>query len=374
MNLEQYIENKTINIPYQNLKYWLNEYGLDAVVKSIAYLIKTKKINFPYKKYFLLERVPDGFTKLMESTPSLLYPETYQIYNLNSPVKCMYQKKYTILLQHIQDYYYFGMLSDIFQESQRIKAKRYDHSQSLYDQWISDPTKAIRHAISKFHNITTYTLRESAFAAYYEVGFFRPKVAHDMYSLMNATSILDPCAGWGDRLLAAIASPKITRYIGVDPNKRLFKGYAKIEKYYTQFRDNPIDIQMLCDTFEDVDLDDIEDVDLVFTSPPYFALEMYHADDMSTQSNIKYKRLKTWLEKFLFVLMKKAWSHLKPTGFMIIVINDYSTLKIVEPMLEYASTIENCKFKGCISYAETGREPNTFKSPQPMWIWKKVDS
>ena len=53
--------------------------------------------------------------------------------------------------------------------------------------------------------------------------FFRPTVAATIYSKMGATAVLDPCAGWGGRLLAAAAAD--IAYTGIDTNLALKPAY-----------------------------------------------------------------------------------------------------------------------------------------------------
>jgi 16S rRNA G966 N2-methylase RsmD len=51
-----------------------------------------------------------------------------------------------------------------------------------------------------------------------------------LYRYFNATKILDPYAGWGDRCLAAMALD--LDYVGIDSNKKLKKPYKKMIKKY----------------------------------------------------------------------------------------------------------------------------------------------
>ena len=57
---------------------------------------------------------------------------------------------------------------------------------------------------------------------------FQVTIIMNIYSFFGAKRILDSSAGWGDRLVAAIASG--TEYVGVDPNKCLKPLYKKIIK------------------------------------------------------------------------------------------------------------------------------------------------
>lgn len=84
-----------------------------------------------------------------------------------------------------------------------------------------------------------------------EPSTFKASVAAGMMKFLKGRKILDFCAGWGDRLLGAIAtehssdvrchpmrsefhrnSPEISQefgyYVGVDPNATLTSGYNKM--------------------------------------------------------------------------------------------------------------------------------------------------
>jgi len=52
---------------------------------------------------------------------------------------------------------------------------------------------------------------------------FDPAIALHIFRKFESKRILDFCAGWGDRLIAAIAHN--ASYTGIDINGDLFKGY-----------------------------------------------------------------------------------------------------------------------------------------------------
>ena len=55
----------------------------------------------------------------------------------------------------------------------------------------------------------------------------RPAAALHFYRKYNATRVLDFTAGWGSRMVAAMAGN--INYIGIDSNKSLKPGYSKIK-------------------------------------------------------------------------------------------------------------------------------------------------
>lgn len=102
---------------------------------------------------------------------------------------------------------------------------------------------------------------------------FPPTAAKAVYSLTKATAVLDPCAGWGDRLCAALACDSIRSYIGLDTNPEVHPGYASLLAYAGLDKH----VTMLPTPFESYNPQ--APVDLVFTSPPYFNLELYAGRD-----------------------------------------------------------------------------------------------
>ena len=58
------------------------------------------------------------------------------------------------------------------------------------------------------------------------INFFKPTIAKYLYKQLNAQKVLDPCAGWGGRLLGAMALG--IDYIGFDTNQMLRPCYGKM--------------------------------------------------------------------------------------------------------------------------------------------------
>ena len=81
------------------------------------------------------------------------------------------------------------------------------------------------------------------------------------------TSIYDPCAGWGERLL--VCSQRGVSYLGVDINARLFAGYTRLVDQYAL--DN---VSVICGDSSTLDLTHAHH-DCVFTCPPYGGREIY---------------------------------------------------------------------------------------------------
>ena len=98
----------------------------------------------------------------------------------------------------------------------------------------------------------------------------RPAAAACAYKKNKAKKVLDFTAGWGARLIAAMALD--IDYTGIDANKALKPGYDKIIKTLSPYSKSKV--KMIFKKAETVDISKLK-YDFVFTSPPYEYLEVY---------------------------------------------------------------------------------------------------
>lgn len=146
---------------------------------------------------------------------------------------------------------------------------------------------------------------------------FRPGFACYLYREYcpdNAT-VLDTSTGYGGRLIGAVASQKVSRYIGIDPNVPTFEANQKM------IADLKLDQLMSFELYnlpaEDVPTEPLYEVcDFSFTSPPYFAKEIYSQDD--TQSWKRYATGDAWRDGFLKKMLALTFSSLKPGSTAIV--------------------------------------------------------
>lgn len=89
----------------------------------------------------------------------------------------------------------------------------------------------------------------------------------DVFSKYNVKSIYDPCAGWGERLLACGINN--ISYIGCDINPDLHVGYNKLIQHYELQN-----VSVICDDSSNYDATNNAH-DTVFTCPPYGNREIY---------------------------------------------------------------------------------------------------
>jgi len=138
---------------------------------------------------------------------------------------------------------------------------------------------------------------------------------------------LDPCMGYGGRLVGFLASD-FNMYIGTDPSVKSYKANKAIIKALG----NKKKFDIYNETFEDLDLINYYNkVDIVFTSPPYFMKEIYSTDN--TQSMIKFSSYDKWLEGFLKILIKKSYDCLKNNRYFILNIENVTIKGRLYPLV-----------------------------------------
>jgi len=153
--------------------------------------------------------------------------------------------------------------------------------------------------------------------ACYNAAQFKPAVASAVIRHFGAKDVLDPCAGWGDRLVAACACG--VNYVGVDPNGGNFDGYSGIiDRFGDRSRHSAVE-----SCFEDFDVGRAK-FDLAFTSPPYFDTERYAGGTKyePSQSWSRYRTVDAWVSGFLRSLVVGCREALRPNGVLAINIKD----------------------------------------------------
>lgn len=136
---------------------------------------------------------------------------------------------------------------------------------------------------------------------YQYVNEFPPYFARDIYKRFckDGDKILNPCAGWGGRLLG-LSSLMLNdiEYVEIEPSKKTYEGLCNIKKWL-DLGDN---YKQICDGFENVNLES-DYFDFVFTSPPYFDTERYSDDEKQSYKNKS--SYEEWKEQFYYVMIDK---------------------------------------------------------------------
>ena len=218
----------------------------------------------------------------------------------------------------------------------------------------------------KLPNVDAKALRTCLSLRKYTASQFKPSVAKAIYDYFGAETVLDFSMGWGDRLCGFMASDS-KRYIGLDPKTDNHPIYQKQLEFYEKhngFFEVEKNVEMHCKPAEEFDFSIYKnEVDLIFTSPPYFNVERYSEEE--TQSCNRYKTVEQWNTDFLHKSLGNMIQTLKPNGIMAINISDvYSTsgtertyLSIVNPMNDFLIS-QGMEYLGCIGM-EMPKRPNS---------------
>ena len=124
----------------------------------------------------------------------------------------------------------------------------------------------------------------------------------------NQGRILDPCAGWGGRLVGFLLSDA-SSYHGVDVSPLQIAGVESINETLAPLAEGDKNVELVCSKFEDAKLEDGA-FDFALTSPPYFDVETYEGGEQSHQL----ADYPTWRDVFFVALIQKTFAALKQGG------------------------------------------------------------
>ena len=169
----------------------------------------------------------------------------------------------------------------------------------------------------------------------YGVSNFRPIIAKYIYNKYLAgeisPTVYDFSAGWGARCLAAMSLRY--NYIGVDPLTS--NNINDMIKFYKNSKELYIPGSYIC--YNVCSQDEVlyellpNNIDLAFSCPPYFNLEVYSKD--ATQSYNQYSNYNDWLEYYWRPTIKICHNKLKDAGKLVFIIKDrYGKLDLKEGM------------------------------------------
>lgn len=263
----------------------------------------------------------------------------------------LFQNRYLSFKNTEIGYWNIDVLSDWFQEDHRIRAYK-DGSISAWDHWQNSLTRA-RGLQNELLSLKEQ--RDQLEKEIYIPRQFRPthvkSLIQTFYPEPKGKRMLDISAGWGDRLLTAMALDM--EYLGFDPNTQLQKGYQEM---IDKFGDSRHRVE--CQPFETAKLPE-KYFDLVLSSPPFFDLEHYTSE--ATQSIVQYPELETWLTKFLFPSLDLASQAIKPGGYLILHLGDTYRFRICDRVLNH---LHHLQYQGVIGLIGSSGKVS------PVWVWK----
>lgn len=334
--------------------------------QTVAAALAARRFDYPFKKHFL---DPDAMFAALQRHDAALDPAPFALrapaIDLGVPCPTL-----GVFAAAADDYDAIDAVADCFTEEARLSA-RFGARPAVLEAWRRDDAlrrrvyvDALAHRESGGDGaVTVHTLREAAFRSpdLRECTQFKPTLAKAVIRHFGATRVLDFSAGWGDRLIAALACPEVKKYHGYDPNPALAAGHAAILARWGKGRRNVKVVQAPAETARFVGK-----FDLVFTSPPFFDVETY--TDAPGQSVHGRHSADAWLVEFLFPVLAAAWRALDPGGHLVLHLNDGRGLRLCDPAVLYCrSTLDKCDFRGVL-----GARGGQSGAVRPMWVFRKA--
>lgn len=150
--------------------------------------------------------------------------------------------------------------------------------------------------------------------------------------------VLDPCAGWGGRLLGTLCVPRTGKvtYCGVDPNENNQDAYEGLTRRVTIWLKKEMPGERAARVFAQPFEKWIKSktaarlegrVSFALTSPPYWSAENYDPTADSQSAN-QYRTYEEWRDGFYRPLMQGVFRLLRPGGVFVLNIADVTGAKL----------------------------------------------
>lgn len=152
---------------------------------------------------------------------------------------------------------------------------------------------------------------------------YRPHIAKMVCDYYKPKRVLDPCCGWGGRLLGTTAGG--IEYVGFETNEETYENLNKLISFL-----NIEDLTTIYNTGSET-MEFENEFDLVITSPPYFNLEIY--SDGENQSENMFDTYENWLNGWLKVVIEKSIKALKENGVSCWNIHNIGRYKLIDDVI-----------------------------------------
>ena len=320
-----------VNLPIldnQSFDRYTNEYGRDVFRWTLSEYIAKVRPRFPLKP------ISD---EDMRSTFSSLKKADYSIYC--SPIEQVEKEifeKYDDLEYPFSKYGLgiidapstYNPVSNYFHQDLRLACSSYGFEAPL-KVWQNGTAKDIWRCFGPIwrgingvkkvmvegkEELRGGKLDEASYLSAFRLGTyiatqFKPIVAKCVYEMTDAKRVLDTSCGWGDRLAGFFAS-NAEEYYGCDPNPNTYMRYTEQIDRYNRLLSRPKKVKIWNCGAEDLPYNELPDIDVAFTSPPYFSTERYNegGEKEENQSWKKFDEYSKWRDDFYLPVAEKSMS------------------------------------------------------------------
>ena len=268
---------------------------------------------FPFLK-ITLQEVQSKFSQLVQTEFKLVEPQSTTEYFVH---RSTFQPQFTkLFLLPMNRYVQYGQIADASFECVRMQSRRKDMRLNPLEMWAHPD---IRKKLQQVSQDLKVPLRTICFKYMKQCDVFEVTTVKALLSHYQSKKVLDPCAGWGDRLVGALSTPGIQLYYGVDRNVDLRPAYQHLIKNLTFTGKLSGEVQLYFEDFLTHRLPKDIQFDTVFTCPPYYNLEIYSGQEET-------RSLSRWIKEFLAPLIQKCMRALKKGGIFILAMNDCASV------------------------------------------------
>ena len=327
-------------IPKNELILLRNSFDDDEILQTIASVIFDNKPDYPRKISIQNSfKADDMFFKLLaKDVKEYLKPKGQEGREVLEKFSD-YRRPYSSHgLGIIDSPAHFNIISDYDMYEERMKCGS-TFGPSPHETWTKHPEKMAKLFKYFYRSLSDGSVDVSTYIASFRIGSylatqFKPPVAKCIYSMTNATKVLDTSCGWGDRLTGFYTTPNAKEYVGCDPNGNVWIKYIDMVRRYEKLLGSEPVIDIQDDVFrsvghktvtiyrsgaENIPWDEIDNVDVAFTSPPYYATERYGegGDDEQDQSWKKHDSYESWRDNFYLPVAHNSFDSLSEGGYLM---------------------------------------------------------
>jgi len=192
---------------------------------------------------------------------------------------------------------------------------------------------------------------------------YRAGVSKNIVDRYDAKSVLDPCIGWGGRMIGSLSA--CATYTGCEPDPNTFRGLQGILQdcnQHADIRNQPA--EAVIPTLPS------ESFDMVLTSPPYYTLEIYTAGDQS----VKNQSWDEWVAGWLKPLVIECLRCLKTNGKSCWSVKDFKMGKLY-PLATVVADIhreQGWLLREVITLTGPGRPGATKPSEEQTFVYERA--
>ena len=217
----------------------------------------------------------------------------------------------------------------------------------------------------------TTAIRAFGLRRYRIVCGYNPKYVFNILDKYDVHDYYDFSCGWGERLLSSVG--RHINYYGTDPNKDLCDNLnTMVDDYRKYSGDTTTTVDIRCQGSEQYVSDWTGKMDLCFSSPPYFDLEVYEENNYKQSTHNR--SFEQWIDEYIRPTVRNCHKYLKDDGHLVINITNGTYYDNLEAPVDEAVQQEGFKFVEKMSHRQTNviRTKDKKQKNEMFYIYEKI--